>query len=84
MLYLRIFQLLVLALVVVAAYSQIFAPLFKGTKLFPWFSGKRTKLEKEFTNTRDEIEIHSLENKLAALKAYNQPPQQKDSTNQSN
>lgn len=83
MIYLRIFQLLVLALVLVAAYTQVFAPLYKGTKLFPWFSGKRSKLGKEFTNVRDEIEIHTLEDELAKLKATNQPPQQKD-PNQSN
>lgn len=80
MIYLRIFQLLILVLVVIATYTQIFAPLTKGTKLFPWFNSKRTKLEKDFINTRDEIEIHSLEEQLAELKQSNQPKPQ-NSTN---
>lgn len=84
MFYLRIFQLLVLVLMLVAAYTQIFAPLSKGTKLFPWFSGKRSKLEKEFTNVRDEIEIHALEEKLEKLKALNKASPQNTQANQTN
>lgn len=73
MIYLKIIQILTLVLLSLGFISQILIPLIKGTKLFPYFSSKRTKLSKEFKNVREENEIHKLEEELQVLKNSNQP-----------
>lgn len=78
MIYLKIFQLVAIILLTLVFISQILIPLFKGTKLLPYFSSKRTKLSTEFRNVREDIETHKLEEELQALKKSNQPKGDKD------
>lgn len=72
MFYLILFKFFVAVIIGLVLLSQVLIPMIKGTKLFPYFSSKRTKLQNEIKNVRDDIDIHELETKLDTLKKSNQ------------
>lgn len=53
-----------LALIILFGVTQLILPAWKGTKLFPFFRRKRSRLEEELVEVREEKELHELEQNL--------------------
>ena len=63
MIFLLLLRWLIIGLFIIFFASQIVVPLWKGTKILPFFS-KREKLEEKIENAEDDVNNQSLQKKL--------------------
>ena len=61
---LRYVEYLVFALILLVFATQVFVPMWRGTKVFPIFRSRQRELEAELTQTREEAHEAELEHTL--------------------
>lgn len=61
---LRYGEYLVFALIALVFVTQVFVPMWRGTKVFPIFRSRQRRLEAELTQTREEAHEAELEHTL--------------------
>jgi len=62
--FLRYAEYFLLALIFVVFATQVFVPMWQGTKTWPIFRSRQRKLEAELTQTREEAHEAKLEHTL--------------------
>jgi hypothetical protein len=73
MFYLKLFQLLTIVLALVTFVTQVLVPMYKGTKMWPFFNKRRSKVLHDITNVQEDIEIKNLDARLESLKKSTNP-----------
>jgi hypothetical protein len=56
-----IVDLIIILLILLGFYTQVFKPLWKGTQLFPYFNRKRQQLEKKVAEIHEEAEQEQMQ-----------------------
>lgn len=62
--FLRYGEWILFAVIVLVFVTQVFVPMWRGTKVFPIFRSRQRKLEAELTETREEAHAAALEHTL--------------------
>lgn len=61
---LRYAEYLVFVLIALVFVTQVFVPMWQGTKIFPIFRSRQRRLETELVETREEVHEAELERAL--------------------
>ena len=59
--FLRYLEFLVIAVVLLIFATQVFMPMWRGTKVFPIFRSKQRQLESQLTELREDAQAAELE-----------------------
>jgi len=59
--FLRYLEFLVIAVVLLIFATQVFIPMWRGTKVFPIFRSRQRQLESKLTEIREEAHAAELE-----------------------